>query len=92
MILIIIWPNLYLVHEVLGAPGPPVASPAHAAAEEHVEEVGGRVEAAAAAAASAALLDALLAVAVVQLPLLRVGQHLVGHRYLLGGEWRIGFK
>ena len=66
--------NLDLVHEVLGAPGSPV-TPAVSAAEEHVEEVRGRVEAS--SAATSALLDPLLTVLVIELSLLGVGQYLL---------------
>ena len=65
---------LDLVHEVLGAPGSPV-TPAVSAAEEHVEEVRGRVEAS--STAPSALLDPLLAVLVIELPFLGVGQDLL---------------
>merc|ERR1719328_504563 len=65
-----------LVHQVLR----PAGTSLPAAAEEHVEDVHG-VHAAASTRPS--LLDALLARLVVELPLLRVGQHLVRHRDLL---------
>ena len=73
-----------LVNEVLGAPGTslPASTPPErvAAAEEHVEDVHGWVEAAA-ATTWAALLDGLLAALVVDLPLFGVGQHLGAKDY-----------
>ena len=71
---------LDLANEVLGAPGTP-SSPTTSTTKEHVKEFGRRV--ATASAIAATLLNSLLAKLVVGLPRFGVGQHLVGHRYLL---------
>ena len=75
-----------LVHQVLRPAGTSLPAAAEritaaTAAEEHVEDVHGVH--AGAAPTGPSLLDTLLARLVVKLPLLRVGQHLVGHRDLL---------
>ena len=77
--------NGELVHQVLrpartSLPAAAEGITAATSAEEHVEDVHG-VHAAASTRPS--LLDTLLARLVVELPLLRVGQHLVRHRDLL---------
>jgi hypothetical protein len=62
---------------------PAAEGAAHAAAEQVFEDVKGVPAAGKAAAAARALLERLLAVLVVDLPLLGVRQHLVGGGYLL---------